>query len=150
MNRAVLAECFKQLLDGYDIPKPESVLKVSQDSANRKLPHLPYSLATNLSHAVVWQDFWLQKLAGGRQKSGMQEWQNDFKVPDESQFAANRAKFLAGLTRARDLASSEPFEHSLNSDEEAVETLVRILIHAAYHLGQMNLLKRAAKLQSNV
>lgn len=140
-----LATVFDHILQGYDIPKPDGMLKVSEDDAFADLEPIPYSLATNLQHAVVWQRFWLEKLAGGRRKSGMEEWRNDFRVPDRSEFRALRTEFLEGLTRARTIADSSPFEHSLPTDDEAIDTLVRIAVHGAYHLGQMNLIKRAAR-----
>ena len=67
-----LVQVFDQILEGYDIPKPEGMLKISEDQAFAELSPLPYSFATNLQHAVLWQRFWLQKLAGGRKKSGME------------------------------------------------------------------------------
>lgn len=72
----------------------------------------------------------------------MQEWSNDFRVPEASEWAGLRKEFLDGLAQARAIAASEPFAHKLNSDAEAVETLIRIAVHGAYHCGQMNLLKR--------
>jgi uncharacterized damage-inducible protein DinB len=140
-----LAAVFDQILDGWDIPKPEATLKVSEDDAYTDFEPIPYTLATNLHHAVLWQRFWLNKLAGGRRKSGMQEWKNDWRVPDRTEFRALRAEFLEGLAQARQIAASDPLEHSLPTDDEAIETLIQIAVHGAYHLGQINLIKRSAK-----
>lgn len=141
----VLAQVFDHILGGYDIPKPGGMLKIAEDDAFAELEPIPYSLATNLQHAVLWQRFWLGKLAGGRRKSGMEEWRNDFRVPSREEFRALRAEFLAGLERAREIAAGDPLVHSLPDDEEAIDTLIRIAVHGAYHLGQMNLIKRSVR-----
>ncbi len=134
-----LAQVFDHILEGYDIPKPEGMLKISEDQAFAELPPIPYSFATNLQHAVLWQRFWLQKLAGGRKKSGMEEWKNDFRIPDRSELKDLKREFVDGLALARSIAATEP------TDPEVIDTLVRIAVHGAYHLGQMNLMKRAAR-----
>jgi len=46
-----------------------------------------------------------------------------------------------------DIAASEPFEHRMKSDAEAIHMLVQIAVHGAYHLGQINLLKRELRLE---
>jgi uncharacterized damage-inducible protein DinB len=145
MDRTALVEVFKQILEGYDIHKPETILKVSQKSAAHHDGTHPYSLLTNLAHANLWQGFWLQKLAGGRKKSSMIEWRDDFRVPEPSELEALRFEFISGLREAARIAGSDPFEHKCTNDEEAVETLVRIAVHGSYHLGQMVLLKRSLK-----
>jgi uncharacterized damage-inducible protein DinB len=146
-DRAGIVRMFDHILLGYDIPKPESLLKISSASASVKLDLLPYSLATNLAHTLLWQNFWLQKLAGGRQRSGPQEWSNDFKVPEISEWSHLRDSFLEGLWKARAIAESEPFLHGCENDAEAVDALLCIAVHGAYHIGQMNLLKRAMNAQ---
>ncbi|MEQ1933082.1 MAG: hypothetical protein ABL962_04285 [Fimbriimonadaceae bacterium] len=145
MDRTALVEIFNQNLEGYDIHKPETILKVSQKVAAQKQDELPYSLLTNLAHANLWQAFWLKKLAGGRKKSSMTEWRDDFRVPEPTEFDALRFEFISGLREAARIAASEPFDHKCSDDQEAIETLVRIAVHGAYHLGQMVLLKRAKK-----
>lgn len=142
-----LTALFDQILEGYDIPKPESMLKVKQGDAGQIADSAPYSLLTNLAHATLWQRFWLQKLHGGRKKSNMTEWRDDFRVPDPDEWDGLRREFLAGLREARAIAAGElPFQCS---DEEARDTLLRIAVHGAYHCGQMNLLKRMNRSAKN-
>ena len=126
-------------MEGWDIPAPGGMLKITEADAFVEVVPIPYAFATNLQHAVLWQRFWLRKIAGGRKKSGMQEWKNDFRVPEPREFKDLRREFLEGLAEARGIAASEP------SDPEVVESLVRIAVHAAYHLGQMNLIKRSVR-----
>lgn len=147
MSSQGLVEAFTQLIEGYDVPAPSAMLKVSRVSAVAVVPGLPYSLLTNLQHTVYWQRFWLAKLQGGPKKAGMEQWRQDWQVPDASEWEGLRAEFLAGLEEARRIAASEPMGHELASDAEAVDALCRILVHGSYHAGQMNLLKRAGRAQ---
>lgn len=140
---ASLVSIFDQLLVGADIPAPESMLKLSRREAARKLEDAPYSILTNLAHSVLWQNFWLRKLAGGRKRSNMTEWQADFAVPAPEEWEPLRQEFIEGLKLAREYAAGAP--HKCANDDEARETLVRIAIHASYHCGQMNLFKRMSK-----
>ncbi len=145
MDRSALAEVFKQIIEGYDIPTPAGMLRVKREDVAILVEPLPYSLLTNLAHANLWQRLWLASLKGGSRKAGMEEWKNDFRIPDPSEWNALRKEFLEGLLEAQRIAASEPFDHKLQSDQEAVEKLVKIAVHGAYHCGQMNLLKRAIK-----
>lgn len=142
MDLTALALVFTHILEGYDIPAPEGMLKVSKERAAVKHEDIPYSLLTNLAHAVLWQTFWLNKLAGGRKKSNMTEWKDDFRVPDPSEFPELKKQFIEGIKQAKAVAESSPFEHQCDSDDEAIDCLCRIAVHAAYHCGQLSLLKR--------
>ena len=140
MNNPTLVAMVDHILEGYDIPSPEGMLKVKRADAARDIDPSPYSLLTNLAHATLWQRFWLNKLHGGRKRSTMEEWKNDFRVPAPEEWEPLRREFLEGLKEARAIAAGEiAFECT---EEEAQDTLLRIAVHAAYHCGQMNLLKR--------
>lgn len=145
MKRSVLAEAFKHLIEGYDIPTPAGMLKVKAADAAKELESLPYSVLTNLAHAVLWQDLWLARIHGGKKNSTMEEWRNDWRRPDPSEWESLRRRFIEGLHEAAAIAGAEPFVHKCDSDEEAIDRLLRILVHGAYHCGQMNLLKRALR-----
>lgn len=145
MDRRALVEVFTHIIEGYDIPTPAGMLRIKAEAASVKPDHVPYSLATNLAHALLWQDIWLTKLAGKPLPPQMEVWRNDFRVPAEDEFPGLKKRFLSGLTEAMRIAGSDPFDHQLPSDEEAVETLVRIAVHGAYHVGQMNLIKRTVR-----
>jgi uncharacterized damage-inducible protein DinB len=148
LDRSAVAELFRQIIEGDDIPTPSAVLKIKAADAVRELESLPYSLATNLAHAVLWQRLWLNALRGGKAKSGMAEWKDNFRVPEPSEWDGLRKEFLEGLGEADRIAKSEPFDHQLATDELAVEYLLKIAIHASYHLGQMNLIKRSVRKSS--
>ncbi len=145
MDRAALVQVFDQVLQAYDIPKPETVVKVKKEDAVALAENLPYSLITNLAHTVMWQRLWLNKLAGGRKNSNMSDWKQDWRVPSPDEWESLRSEFVSGFKEARRIAASEPFDHKCTDDAEAVETLVRIAVHGVYHIGQMNLLKRSTK-----
>jgi uncharacterized damage-inducible protein DinB len=142
-SNAVVVEAFRQVIEGVDIPAPESLLRnVTAEKAAIKLPSMPYSILGNLWHADFWQQIWLDRLSGKRARSFTEDWQ----VPDSSEWEPTRAHFLAGLEQAKETAAS--LEHKMKSDEIAIKTLLQIAIHDAYHLGQINLLKRQLRLHS--
>lgn len=140
MKIPTLELLFTHIIEGYDIPTPAATVKVSAERAAIQHPGVPYSLLTNLAHTVLWQDIWLQGLAGGKGKGGMQDWKNDWRVPDPSEWEALRKRFLEGLKAARAYCQGTP--HQAESDEKAADLLIRIAVHASYHVGQMALLKR--------
>lgn len=146
MDRSTLVNLFTQIIEGWDIPTPSALVKMKQSDAAVQLPNIPYSLLTNLAHTVTWQRIWLGQLRGEPRESLLEVWKQDWSVPDEKQWDPLRKEFLAGLTEAKDIAESKPFRHKAKSDEKAVETLLKIAIHAAYHMGQMNVVKRSLKL----
>lgn len=135
-------EVLRQVWEGDDIPPPESLLKgISLESASQKLEDWPYSILTNLAHAVFWQDVWLNRLKGLRREKVVKDWQE---YPAQ-EFPAMRRRFLEGMEEAMGLASNKPFEHQMKSDVSAIQTLIAIGIHNAYHMGQINLMKRQLK-----
>ena len=138
-----IALALDQILEGWDIPTPATATKVSKVRASAKGEAWPYSMATNLEHTVYWQDIWIRALQGGRATIGMQEWKNDWRVPEAGEWAGLRDRFLSGLLEARAVAQSG--QHRMKSEEDARKTLMRIVIHASYHLGQIYLLKRATR-----
>lgn len=145
MDRSILVETLRQVWEGVDIPAPESLLRnVSIDTAAKKLPWMPYSILTNVDHADFWQTIWLNRLKGLRAKSFIEDW----KVPLPEEWPSIKTSFLNGFREAMAIAASEPFEHKMKSDEVAVKTLLQIAVHNAYHLGQVNLLKRELRLHA--
>lgn len=141
-SRAALAENFRQIISGADIPAPTSLLsRVRPQDAIAIPPGFPYSMATNLAHTVFWQDLWLKRLRGERAPSITKDW----RVPEESEWEACRAEFLSGLDESLDWCTRAVFDHKMRSDEVATKTLTQIAIHDAYHLGQINLIKRVLR-----
>jgi uncharacterized damage-inducible protein DinB len=140
-----LATVFDHILGGFDIPDPASCLRVSAAAANASVEPLPTTIAENLAHAVMWQNFWLGALRGGRSRSGLTEWTQDWRKPEPKEWPGLRAQFIEGLREARRIAASDPMDHQMGSDAEAVGILTRIAVHGAYHLGQINQIKRAAR-----
>lgn len=143
LGDAVLTELFDQIIDGWDIPKPTSLNQLKAADASVKRDGVPYSALTNLAHAVLWQEAWLSALRGDpvRQQT---LWENDFRIPEEHEYRRLRKRFAEGLHEARKYASGE-LVHQRESEEKARTTLLRIAIHASYHLGQCSLLRRMAK-----
>lgn len=145
MNRSHLDLLFQQILEGWDIPTPQGLLRIKQEDASRQLPGLPYSALKNLAHAVFWQDLWLGQLAGQPRPPSQFIWENDFRDPDASEWPTLRRRFVEGLEEARSHCQADAPPPGCGSEERAVDLLLRIAIHASYHMGQLNLLKRALK-----
>jgi uncharacterized damage-inducible protein DinB len=142
MDPKTVAEVFRQTIEGLDIPAPAGMLRtIKASDAARRLPGFPYSILENLWHAVFWQEIWLNRVEGKKAASFMQDWQS----PDPTEFADLRARFVANEERARKLCSARAFKHKMASEEKALQTLVAMAVHDAYHLGQINLMKRAMR-----
>ena len=125
-------EALNQLIEGRDFDPPGRLLStVKPDAAVRIPPGAPYSIATNVAHADIWQCVWLAQVEGLPSLKPFP----DFPSVTASEWPSVRARFLTNLARARELASTDP-----GVKDEA--TLLRIAVHGAYHLGQVKLLKR--------
>lgn len=135
----------QQIQEGWDIPTPQGLLRVKEDQAAILVEKTPYSMVKNLAHAVYWQDLWLGSLKGEPRPPEIEVWKNDFRDPDPSEWKALRARFLEGLQEARDWCGEAFGQHKKRTDQDAIDTLLAIAIHASYHMGQLNLLKRASK-----
>lgn len=140
MERDTLVQLFDQILNGMDIPTPTGLLRIRKETVSTTNAHLPYPLVTNLAHTVMWQNLWLDKLEGKPKKPSMEVWKNDWRLADSEEWDDLRKQFVSGLNRARTLAAEGPL------DAERIETLLRIAVHGAYHMGQLNLLKRSLRL----
>lgn len=143
--QSVLVQLMDHIIEGYDIPSPAGVIRISPSTACEPITCIPYTFGCNLAHAVMWQNFWLVKLKGGRKSSSMTEWSQDFREPELNEIPKLKSTFLEGLREARSIAAQVGSGALAVSDAEATETLLRIAVHASYHLGQMNLIKRSAR-----
>ncbi|MBI5708203.1 MAG: DinB family protein [Armatimonadetes bacterium] len=140
-----LDRMFQQIQEGWDIPTPQGLLRVKEDHASVLVERMPYSMAKNLAHAVYWQDLWLGALRGDARPPQIEVWKNDFRDPEPSEWKTLRARFIEGLQEARDWCGPRFSEHKRETDQSAIDALLAIAIHGSYHMGQMNLLKRALK-----
>jgi len=135
---------FDQLCNGADFDSPEKLLRtVSAEKAAQIPTGSPYSIATNVAHAEIWQRIWLTSLANTPRPNPFP----DFPIIEPNDWPNVRQSFLAGLEQARQIATTEPLAHKMKSDDQAIAALSRIALHAAYHLGQVKLLKRQLRIQ---
>lgn len=134
-----LVELFDHIIGGYDIPKPSGLSRLKREVAIVKPDGAPYSPLTNLAHTVLWQEAWLKSL-NGIKTPGPELWNNDFRIPDPEEYEALRNRFVDGLHEAHKYAKGET-QHKL-TEEKAKTTLLKIAVHASYHMGQLNLLRR--------
>jgi hypothetical protein len=137
-----IREALRQVIEGADFDSPRTLLKtVKADAAVRIAPGLPYSIATNVAHADIWNRQWVGRLDGKPKTNPFP----DFPVVKEKDWPKVRDSFLATLERAYEIACAEPFEHACKTDESAERALLKVAVHTAYHLGQIKLLKRASR-----
>lgn len=137
-----IREALRQVVEGEDYQSPRELLsKVKAADAVRLVPGLPYSLATNVAHADIWNRVWLASLEGNPKVNPFP----DFPVISEEDWPRVRDEFLANLDRALAIARAEPFVHCCRNSESAEKKLLKIAVHSAYHIGQMTLLKRALR-----
>ena len=133
-----LQRLLDQVSQGLDFPSPQGLLRgIDEEEARVQHERMPYSLLTNLAHAVRWQEFWLDKLRGERPsnaKVDREEW--DPAQPGE--YPNLRHRLAQGLVEAREIAARDDLS---KTDQE---TIIRIALHCTYHLGQMNLLKQVS------
>jgi hypothetical protein len=135
-------EALRQVVNGADFEPAKSLLKtVKPEGAVRVVEGLPYSLATNVAHADIWNRVWLASLEGKRKFNPFP----DFPVVKEKDWPKVRDQFIANIDRAYEIACAKPFEHHCRSDETAVRNLLKIAVHTSYHLGQIKLLKRVLR-----
>ena len=138
------AETLRQIIEGDDFSTPAGLLRsIKASVAVAVPPGCPYSIATNVKHALLWQELWLCRLRGVTQPKIVMG--QDFPEVSEAEWPEVRSAFVAGLEEAFVIAKRVPFTHGVKDDEIAVRTLLKIANHGAYHLGQVQLLKRIAK-----
>ncbi len=136
-----VARMLQQILEGWDIPTPSGALRVREDAALRQVPGVPYSLATNLAHACRWQRLWLGSLGLGPLQDWRQVCREDFRAARPGEWPSDRREFVEGLRAAYQFA----LEQGDSLEEKSLDTLMKIAIHAAYHLGQCNALRKIEK-----
>lgn len=142
MDRATLAELYRQILSGSDIPAPSRLLGgISAKKAAERLPGFPYSILENLWHAVFWQTIWLDRLEGKATMKFTEDWQS----PPASEFPKLKARFIANVEKAHKLLSAKNLKHKMKSDDAAMKQLIAMAIHDSYHIGQINVMKRVQR-----
>ena len=147
MDSKTVAETLRQVIEGMDFQPPAKLVNLKAEKACVQSEGMPYSIATNVWHCDYWNRLWLARLTGEK-RPAKNIWAEDWQVPTESDWNEVRARFLANIDRAWEIARSEPFLHRMKSDEEAVKVLNQIAVHTAYHVGQIALLKRLMRISS--
>ena len=133
-----VVEALRQVVQGADFTPPAELLRtVKPAQAVAIAPGSPYSIATNVAHADIWNRLWLARLSGEKRFNPFP----DFPVVAETDWPSVRDRFVGNLVAAQDIAEARS-KHSMKSDEAAAKVLLQIAVHTAYHLGQVRLLKR--------
>lgn len=131
---SIAAEALRQLVEGDDFTTPAGLLRsIKAEMAVAVPPGCPYSIATNVKYAAIWQSYWLARLRG--EKAPKIVMGQDFPLVAGNEWPEVRREFVTGLDEALEIARGE-------ADETTLKTLFKIVNHGAYHLGQIQLLKR--------
>lgn len=141
MDAANVAEALRQVIEGTDFASAKRLVNIKSGLACELRDGFPYSIATNIWHCDYWNRLWLARLQGTKRPAG-NIWAEDWQQPEPGDWKETKDRFLANLNLAHELASTQPFQHAMKSDEEAVKLLNQIAVHTAYHVGQVALLKR--------
>lgn len=144
MDSQTVAETLRQVIEGMDFASAKRLVNIKAGLACATKEGFPYSIATNIWHCDYWNRLWLARLKGEK-RPAKNIWAEDWQAPEEKDWKQTRDDFLANLNLAHEIASAQPFKHSMKSDEDAIKVLNQIAVHTAYHVGQVALLKRILK-----
>jgi uncharacterized damage-inducible protein DinB len=134
-------EAIRQMLTGRDFVPPRTMLiDLTAEQATAIPPGTPYSIATQVAHALFWQDRWLGRIAEQplERKKGKNA---DWPVVSSEQWENVRDRFLDGLKQTKKLAEGD-LTKPLWNDNTVDEVLLQIVVHNCYHLGQIALLRQ--------
>ena len=142
MDARTAAEALRQVWEGRDFPPPKQILSRLPAEDAAKIPSgFKYSILTLVEHNNLWNGIWLGRLVDRKRPDMTKDW----RVPKPSEWLEVRSQFLEGLEEAIAIAEAKPFRHKMKSDEVAIQALLQIAVHTAYHVGQFVLIKRALK-----
>jgi hypothetical protein len=140
-----VAEALRQVVEGDDFATPRGLLRTIKAETAVAVPTgAPYSIATNVAHAQIWQELWLCRLRGEPLPKIVMG--QDFPEVSAKEWPDIRKAFVEGMEEAYAIACRDPFVHGAKDDETAIRTLLKISNHGAYHIGQVALLKRMLRL----
>jgi uncharacterized damage-inducible protein DinB len=140
----LVAEAVRQMSEGEDFFNADDLTRdISPESACKVPTGSPYSIGTQVAHALVWQDVWLAKIKGDPAIEVTDEM--DFPVVDCADWPELRGRFIAETEMAEALATSEDLTRPIGNTTVG-ELLLQIAIHNSYHIGQIALLRQLSGL----
>jgi uncharacterized damage-inducible protein DinB len=134
-------EAVRQLLTGRDFVPPRTMLMdLTPEQAVAVPLGTPYSIATQVAHALFWQDRWLGRITEKplERKVGKN---GDWPKVAPEQWKEIRDRFLDGLKQTKKLSEGD-LSKLLWNDNTVDEVLLQIVVHNTYHLGQVALLRQ--------
>jgi uncharacterized damage-inducible protein DinB len=125
------SEALRQFIIGVDFWSIRDLTgDLTAEQACARAEGAPYSIATQLGHALFWQERWLAELRGETLNEEYSE-EEDFPQISPEDWPRLRSRYLEGLTEARE-----------GSDNHAQHLISQIAVHGSYHAGQIALLRR--------
>lgn len=137
-----VAEAMRQISEGDDFMSADDLTRdLTPDQACRVATGTPYSIATQVAHALLWQDHWLALIQGNL--GDKVDESEDFPTVDCDQWPELRGRFVAGVELAEAVAGSDELGKVVG-ERTVGQLLLKIAVHNAYHLGQIALLRQVS------
>jgi uncharacterized damage-inducible protein DinB len=138
-----VAEAMRQMGRGEDFwPADDLTRDLSPEQATKIPEGCPYSIATQVGHMLCWQDRWIDQIQGQPVKDSVSD-EEDFPVVKPEEWMDLRARLVTGIEMASGLATGLETDRTVGT-RSVSETLLKVAIHNAYHIGQIALLRQIA------
>jgi len=139
-NLNAVAEAMRQVANGEDFWSADTLTRdLSPESACKIPDGCPYSIATQVAHMLVWQDHWLDQIQGQPVKDVSDA--EDFPSPALEDWTNLRGRLVAGIDLASSISAGIDVDRS-TGQRTVGDTLLKIAIHNAYHIGQIALIRQ--------
>jgi uncharacterized damage-inducible protein DinB len=136
-------ELLRQLIEGHDFePVARMIGDLTPEQALVKREGWPYSIAENAGHTLYWQKLWLDGINERATKRARGK-NVDWPAVSATEWPAVQAELLAGLQAAHAKSQGAgDLLRKLAHGETVEQVLLRIALHASYHIGQIALLRQ--------
>ena len=115
---------------------------LSPEQATRTPPGAPYSVAENVAHMHVWQDYIVRRVRG--ENPPLPDETADWPEVSPDDWPGLVADYLTGISdfQALLIGDADRLSQAYSDDQTNAGRLLNIALHNAYHLGQIALLRR--------
>lgn len=114
--------------------------------AGQVVPSCPHSIWQILSHLIYWQEFSLALLEGESPlppAHAADTWTAAVSPKEPEEWKISVESFLQGVERVVQMLRNHHGGHGTSLSEPShLETLISLMIHNSYHLGQIVLIRR--------
>jgi hypothetical protein len=146
MMNELIQEVLRQVVEGDDFTPPaELLMDLTSEQATAAVGGSVESIASIVWHTLFWVDAWNAAVEGD---IGRLKW-----IPNDETWPAVTAddwpelrdRFIAALATSQRLAASVSADApGMPESRTAIQNLLQIAVHTAYHLGQIVTIRRNA------